>query len=154
MEKNIEYLKIQENLRSENLTVYHLCKNEFFDLFFSSPKHIPQEIIEFNENLCLFVKKAFQRKVFFKGNAKFIIASLKFFSNLYSQFEKLCKSALWFCFKIEFLKIFSTIFAFLHIHKTSLYTYSAQSSFKDTHGTLAHSGTRRELAHLDTRRVI
>ena len=71
-------------------------------------------------------------------------------SNLDSQSQKLFRSILWFCFKIKFLKIFFSIFAFAHIHKTSfilsilfqshLIKHSGtQSAFRDAQGTLEHS---------------
>ena len=40
LEKSLEHLKIQENLRSENNTEYYLCKGIF--LFFSTLKDITQ----------------------------------------------------------------------------------------------------------------
>ena len=40
LEKSLEHLKIQESLRSENLTEYYLCKGIF--LFFSTLKDITQ----------------------------------------------------------------------------------------------------------------
>ena len=39
--KTIEYLKIQESLRSENLTKYYLCKKSFH-MFFCTLKDIIQ----------------------------------------------------------------------------------------------------------------
>ena len=33
LEKTLEYLKIQESLRSENLTEYYLCKGIFLYVF-------------------------------------------------------------------------------------------------------------------------
>ena len=42
LEKTLEYPKIQESLRPENLTEYYLCKGMFFFMFFSTLKDIIQ----------------------------------------------------------------------------------------------------------------
>ena len=42
LEKILEYLKIQERLRSQNFTEYYLRVKEYFDMFFSTQKYFPQ----------------------------------------------------------------------------------------------------------------
>ena len=42
LEKTLEYLQIQESVRSENFTEYYLCIQEYFDISFSTLKYIPQ----------------------------------------------------------------------------------------------------------------
>ena len=42
LEKILEYLKIQERLRSQNFTEYYLRVKEYFDMFFSTPRYFPQ----------------------------------------------------------------------------------------------------------------
>ena len=42
LEKTLRYVKIQEILRSAIFTEYELCKKEYFDMFFYTPKHILQ----------------------------------------------------------------------------------------------------------------
>ena len=59
LEKTLEYPKIQESLRSENLTEYYLCKGMFFLCFSLSwkilYKHKVKQIIELARTLWLFV---------------------------------------------------------------------------------------------------
>ena len=38
LEKTLEYLKIQENLRSENFGEYYLSIQEYFDILLGTPK--------------------------------------------------------------------------------------------------------------------
>ena len=42
LEKILEYLKIQERLRSQNFTEYYLRVKEYFDMFFSTQTYFPQ----------------------------------------------------------------------------------------------------------------
>ena len=42
LEKILEYLKIQERLRSQNFTEYYLRVKEYFDMFFSTQRYFPQ----------------------------------------------------------------------------------------------------------------
>lgn len=42
LEKKLEYLQIQECLRSENFTDYYFCIMEYFNLFLSTSTYIPQ----------------------------------------------------------------------------------------------------------------
>ena len=67
LEKTLEYLKIQESFRSENLTEFSLCKGIFLYVFLLPwkilYKHEVKQIIELTKTLWLFVK-AFQRNVF------------------------------------------------------------------------------------------
>ena len=42
LEKILEYLKIQERLRSQNFTEYYLRVKEYFDMFFSTSRYFPQ----------------------------------------------------------------------------------------------------------------
>ena len=57
LEKTFKYLKIQESLRSENLTGYYLCKVIFlcFSLLWKILyKHEIKQVIELAKTLCLF----------------------------------------------------------------------------------------------------
>ena len=56
LEKSLEYLKIQESLRSENLTEYYLCKWVFLNVFLYSERYYTstKQIIELAKTLRLF----------------------------------------------------------------------------------------------------
>ena len=57
LEKTLKYLKIQESLRSENLTECYLCKVIFlcFSLLWKIlHKHKIKQVIELAKTLCLF----------------------------------------------------------------------------------------------------
>ena len=84
--------------------------------------------------MIIYVESIFEEYFLLNGNVKIIKTRVKslikvlnqkvrFKSNLHSQPQNLFKSAPWFCFKIKFLKIFSTIFVFVYIRKASFYTY-------------------------------
>ena len=107
-----------------------------FCFIFSTPKHIPQAQNEKNrwisQNLLIICLKPISEERFlFNGNVIIINASLKFLikvptqkalflqkslqkPDILNQFQKLFKPALWYCFNINLLKFFSTIFFFLH----------------------------------------
>ena len=40
LEKTFEYHAIQESLRCENFAEYYLCIKQYFDMFFSTRKHL------------------------------------------------------------------------------------------------------------------
>ena len=56
LEKSLEYLKIQESLRSENLTEYYLCKWVFLNVFLYSERYYTstKQIIELAKTFRLF----------------------------------------------------------------------------------------------------
>ena len=50
LEKTFRYLKIQKSWRSENFTDY-FCIREYFDVFFSTTKYIPQAKNKINHRM-------------------------------------------------------------------------------------------------------
>ena len=40
LKKSLEYLKVQESLRSENFLQHYLYREEYIDMFFFSPRNI------------------------------------------------------------------------------------------------------------------
>ena len=66
LEKTLEYFKIQEILRSENLTAYYLCKGITLEVFLYPERHIIQAKSKTNHRIS---QKPYDylRKVHFRG---------------------------------------------------------------------------------------
>ena len=89
------------------------------------------------------MSKSLKRKILQKSLHK---------SDTPNQFQKLFKSALWYCFNIKLLKFFSTIFFFFFavLSFYTKHTFMLSILFKSH--LIRHSGTRREFK--DTQRAL